>query len=82
MILVITKIERKKSRYGGDFFYVFFRTPSKSQTFYSCIYTKLRNYRRWEKVLNVGTTLSNLRLVNGKDKLIDADSNFKVVEER
>jgi len=82
MICVITKIEKKASRYGGHFFYCFFRSIDGRNTYYSCLFPKMRNFKRWSKVMDIGTTLSNLKLVKGKDKLIDADSNFKIVEQR
>ena len=81
MIATIIKIQRKKSRYGGYFYYVFFSTPDRKKSLFSCLYPKLRNWQRWKHVMNIGTTLTNLKLVKGKDKLIDADSKFVVVTE-
>jgi len=82
MIATITKIQKKKSRYGGFFYYVFFTTPDRKKSLYSCLYPKLRNWSRWKHVMNVGATLTNLKLVKGKDKLIDADSKFILIEEK
>ncbi len=78
MILTIMEIKKKPSRYGGHFFYVYFKSQ-KGKDYYSCIFPKLRNYQRWKKVLRVGVTLKELRLVVGKTKLIDADSRFKTL---
>jgi len=82
MIATIIKIQKKRSRYGGFFFYVFFKSVDNKKSYYSCLYPKMRNFLRWKKVMDVNTTLSNLRLVKGKDKLIDADSKFVKVEEK
>ena len=81
MTVKIIKIQRKMSRYGGYFFYVFFKSLE-NKSYYSCIYPKMRNYTRWKKVLDVGIMLTGLKLVPGKLKLIDADSKFQLVEEK
>jgi len=81
MIATITKIQKKRSRYGGYFFYVFFTSADNKKSYYSCLYPKMRNFARWKKIMDIGTTLTNLKLVKGKDKLVDADSKFVVVEE-
>lgn len=80
MIAEIIKIQKKKSMYGGYFYYAFLKGVD-GKSYYTCLYPKMRNFARWKKVLDVGTTLSNLKLVKGKDKLIDADSRFEIVEE-
>jgi hypothetical protein len=80
MTATIIKIQKKSSRYGGHFFYAFFKGLD-GQSYYTCLYPKMRNFTRWKKVLDVGVTLTNLRKVKGKEKLLDADSRFKIVEE-
>ena len=80
MTAEIIKISRKRSRYGGFFWLVCFKSLT-GKSFITYIYEKMRNFSRWKKILNVGVTLSNLKLVRGKDKLVDADSRFVVVEE-
>ena len=77
----LIKLEKKASRYGGYFYYAFFKGSDDGKSYYSCLFPKMRNFSRWKKVLEIGTILSNLRLVKGKNKLIDADSKFKVIEE-
>ena len=74
----LTKIDKKPSRYGGYFYYAFF-SDDKGKSYYTCLYPKMRNFTRWSQVLKEGIILSNLRLVRGKNNLIDADSRFKVV---
>ena len=82
MIATVIKIQKKKSRYGGFFYYCFFKSVDNQKSYYTCLYPKMRNFARWKKVMDIGTTLSNLKLVKGKDKLVDADSKFQVVEEK
>jgi len=80
MTAKIIKIQKKSSRYGGHFFYAFFKGLD-GKSYYTCLYPKMRNFSRWKKVLDVGITLTGLKKVIGKDNLLDADSRFKVVEE-
>ena len=83
MIATIIKIQKKKSQYGGYFYYVFFKGADSNTSYYTCVYERMKNFRRWKDVLDVGTVLSNLHLVKkgNNKKLIDADSRFKIVEE-
>jgi len=80
MIATLMKLEKRPSRYGGVFYYAFFKT-SDGKSVYTCLYERMRNYKRWKKVLKVGTVFSKLKLVKGKKNLVDADSRFVVVEE-
>ena len=80
MTAELVKIEKKPSRYGGHFFYAFFKGID-GKPYYTCLFPKMRNYRRWQKVMKIGLVFSDLRLVKGKGNLIDADSRFKIVEE-
>ncbi len=77
----IIKIEKKPSRYGGYFFYAFFKEVKTGKSYYTCLYPKMRNFCRWKQILREGITLKNLRLVRGHSKLIDADSRFKLLFE-
>ena len=78
MTAEIIKIQKKKSRYGGYFYYVFFKSLT-GKSYYSCVYERMRNFARWKKILDVGVVLSGLRLSNTKPNLIDADSRFSKV---
>lgn len=75
----ILKIERKPSRYGGWFYYAFFKGED-GRSYRSCIYPNCGNYARWRSVIenykeNEEVWLSNL-VLRGKG-LIDADSKFE-----
>ncbi len=82
MIAKLVKIEKKASRFGGYFYYVFFREVKTKKSYYSCIFPRLRNWSRWKKVMKVGLIFTGLKLVKKakKPNLIDADSRFKIVE--
>lgn len=81
MIATITKLEKKPSRYGGFFYYCFMKGDN-GKSYYTCLYPKMRNFHRWKKVMKVGITLSNLKLVKNKKNLINADSKFEIVEDK
>jgi hypothetical protein len=78
MTAEIIKIQKKPSKYGGDFYYAFFKGLD-GKNYYTCLYPKMRNFSRWSKILGTGVTLTNLRVVKKNPKLIDADSKFEVV---
>ena len=80
MTVKIIKISKKRSRYGGFFYLVCFKSLE-GKSLISYIYKSMRNYKRWCKVLDVGTSLSGLKLLKGRRNIIDADSKFVVVEE-
>ena len=80
MIAIILKITRRRSRYGGYFYLVCFKSDT-GKSYITYIYEKMRNYSRWSKVLNKGVILAGLKLVRGKRNIVDADSRFTVVEE-
>lgn len=79
MIATLIKLQKRRSLYGGYFYYAYFKGEDQ-KNYYTCLYPKKRNYSRWKKVLEIGTTFTNLRLKKGN--LIDADSRFKVVENK
>ena len=79
MTAEIIKLNRKKSRYGGYYYLVCFKSLS-GKSCISYIYEKMRNDSRWKKVLNVGTILSSLKTVKGKSNIVDADSKFVIVK--
>ena len=78
MTAEIIKISKKRSKFGGWVYLVCFKSLS-GGSYISYISPKFRNFTRWKKVLDTGTTLSNLKLVKGNKKLIDADSRFSIV---
>ena len=79
MTAEIIKIQKKKSRYGGYYWLVCFKSLS-GKSCISYIYERMRNYSRWKKVLNVGNILSSLKTVKGKPNIVDADSRFVLVK--
>ena len=52
MIATIIKLQKKRSRYGGYFYYCFMKDED-GKSYYTCLYQKMRNFSRWKKILNV-----------------------------
>ena len=72
----ITSIKPTESKYGGKFYYVFFKDVY-GKSYKTCLYPNMRNFQRWRTVLKVGSVLTHLSL---KQKgMIDADSFFNFV---
>lgn len=72
----ITSFKKHKSKYGDIFFYVFFKDEN-GQSFKTCLYTNMRNFQKWDKVVKPGMVLDNLSLK--RKGLIDADSQFQII---
>ena len=81
MKATITKITRQPSNQGGGFYYVFFKGDYES--YKTCVYPGYRNFKLWREVVDhpqaVGMVLDNLKILDEKHHLIDADSVFGVV---
>lgn len=81
MKATITKVELKKSRFGGDFYYVFLKDET-GKSYRSCIYPNCRNYRNWDAPIRRAqdghqVVLSGLNELRTKPGVVDADSMFK-----
>lgn len=71
MEALILKIDERESKYGDRFKYVFFKGVADGKSYFSCLYPKMGNHRRWVALLKPGNIIGNLI---AKGKLIDADS--------
>jgi hypothetical protein len=76
MQATLVKLEKKPSRYGGYFYYAFFKNKD-GKSYYTCLYPKMRNFKKWKPLMKEGITLKGLRIK--KDRLLDADSPIKQV---
>lgn len=84
IIFQTTKIERKSSRYGGIFYYLFFKCLTCGHSYRTCLGPKMRNYARWSEIVDgvkaeQTFALTNL-IVKPGTRLIDADSMPQIVE--
>ena len=75
----LQKSTKHPSKYGGDFYYLFFKNLEDGKSYRSCISPSYRNWRNWSDIIEnfnekTPVTLTNLILRNN---LIDADSKPK-----
>lgn len=81
--LLVTQIsEPHKSKFGGEFQYIFFKDPETGQNYKTCISDSCRNKSHWHIVLDSYSSdkelkVTHLRLKSGN--LIDADSSPELV---
>lgn len=76
MKATLLKVDKKPSRFGGEFYYLFFKGED-GKSYRSCVYPKYGNFKRWHGIVNkVGAVLDNLI---AKGSMIDADSFPKIV---
>ena len=80
----LIKIQERPSRFGGVFYYLFFKN-TEGASFKTCVAPYYGNYRRWRPVIDMfykeqrELWLDGL-IVKGKTgRLIDADSDFKII---
>ena len=75
----LINISKQPSKYGGDFYYLFFKADGKS--YRSCVSPSYRNWSKWREVVDSfdgsPILLDGLKL---KGNLVDADSSPVVVE--
>lgn len=72
----LQKITRHPSKYGGDFYYLFFKDLEDGKTYRSCVSPSYRNWRNWQEIVEgfdekTSPTFTGLIL---KGNLVDADS--------
>ena len=77
----ILKIQKKKSEYGGHFYFVFMKGED-GKSYKTCLYPSCGNFKRWSFVIEKHSPdkemwLGNLRVKNGR--LVDADSLVELV---
>lgn len=81
----ITGLNRRPSKFGGDFYYIYFKDVESGKSLRTCVYPNYRNYRNWASIINqyeandkTDIVLTNLIVRNGT--MVDADSMPKIVE--
>lgn len=80
----ITGIDRRPSKFGGDFYYIYFKDVESGKSLRTCVYPNYRNYRNWANIIkqyeddkSQQITLTNLIVRNGT--MVDADSVPQIV---
>ena len=81
MNLKIMNIEKQPSKYGGYFYYIYFRNEDDGRSLKTCVAENYRNYKNWKSIIQTfdkskKTVITNIRIKNG---LVDADSKPIIV---
>lgn len=79
----ITGLQKHPSKFGGDFYYIYFKDVETGKSYRTCVYPNYRNYKNWANIINnysedKPVTLENLIVRN--DTMVDADSIPKIKE--
>jgi hypothetical protein len=77
----ILKIDKMPSRYGGEVYVVYLKSP-KDGRFKCWVSPENRNFERWREMCwnKKKVELDNLVVMNEDKKLVDADSLFKIIK--
>jgi len=80
----IIKIREEDSRYGGRVYHIFFKDEN-NKSWRTYVSPKCGNYLHWSSIVfnflndNKQIYLKNLKILNEKKRLLDADSQAKIV---
>ena len=79
----VLKIVKHISKYSGEDVYAVFLKSSEGKSYKCWIDPLNRNWKYWSQVIQrgKGTILDNLYVKNEKTKLIDADSEVRIVKD-
>jgi hypothetical protein len=78
MKVTLLRTQEKTSKFGGKFFYFFFKGEN-GKSYRSCMYPQYGNFKRWQEF--VGKKDIVLDNVNVNGAMVDADSFPRIVEE-
>jgi len=78
MKAMLLKTEKRTSKFGGNFYYLFFKGED-GKSYRSCLYPNYGNFRRWQDI--IGKENIALDGLIAKGKMIDADSFPRIIKE-
>lgn len=78
--LLITGIKERDSKYGGKFYYVYFKEYETGGSYKTCLSPNYRNYKNWSSLIeNFKDKVVEVENVRANGKLIDADCIPKII---
>lgn len=78
--LLVTGLKEMKSRYGGKFYYVYFKEYESGKSYRTCLTPNCRNYKNWSSLVNnFKDRVVEVENVKANGHLIDADSMPKII---
>ena len=80
--LKVLSINKQPSKYGGEFYYIFFKNIDTGSSLKTCVADSYRNYKNWKNIIekfnnNEEVIITNVRI---NTSLVDADSLPEIVE--
>lgn len=77
--LLVTGIKENQSKYGGKFYYVYFKEYDSGKSYKTCLSPSYRNYKNWSSLIkNFKNNTVEVENVRANGNLIDADSMPKI----
>ena len=78
--LLVTGVKEQQSKYGGIFYYVYFKDYNTGNSYKTCLTPNCRNYKNWTNLINnYKDKVVEVENVRANGKLIDADSLPKII---
>ena len=78
--LLVTGVKERQSKYGGKFYYVYFKEYETGKSYRTCLSPSYRNYKNWTKLMNnYNDKIVEVENVRANGNLIDADSMPKII---
>ena len=78
--LLVVGVKEQNSKYGGKFYYVYFKDYETGASYKTCLSPNYRNYKNWSSVIeNFKDKVVEVENVRANSKLIDADSTPKII---
>lgn len=86
--LELLKIDKHASRYGGYFYYLFFKDKAAGKSYKTCVADNCRNFSKWAFIIYAKDQDGNFKMIGRlfgnmytkSEKLINADSMPELVE--
>lgn len=78
--LLATGIKERESKYGGRFYYVYFKEYETGKSYKTCISPNYRNYKNWRSLIeSFKDKVVEVENARANGNLIDADSTPKII---
>ena len=80
---IIMGINERPSKFGGIFYYIYFKDAENGKSDRTCVYPNFRNFKHWKHIISKWsehTTITLDNLIVRSNNMVDADSIPTVVE--
>lgn len=77
--LLVTGVSEQKSKYGGKFYYVYFKEYESGNSYRTCLSPNYGNFKNWRSLIeNYKDKVVEVENARTKGKMVDADSMPKI----